>query len=108
MQEATHTPNTRDRPQAKHVGDHWWAEYCPSGQEVMWARRAGYQQGWPREPSAILEVTLEGRLRLGARRRVGEAGRLGRGSGWGEDVAFVRSWSEGRSQDPEVREWAMS
>lgn len=55
-----------------------------------------------------MEVTLEGRLRLGARRRVGEAERLGRGSGWGEDAAFVRSWSEGRSRDPEVRGWAMS
>lgn len=68
----------------------------------------GYQQGWPQEPSVILEVALEGHLRLGARQRVGEAERLSRGSGWEEDMGFVRSWSEGRSWDPEVRELAMS
>lgn len=45
---------------------------------------------------------------LGARWRAGEAERLSRGSGWEEDAAFVSSWSEGRSWDPEVRELAMS
>ena len=54
-----------------------------------------------------MEVTLEGCLRLGARRRAGEAEQLSRGSGWEEDMGLVRSWSEGRSWDPEVRELAM-
>lgn len=92
------------------MGDHWGAQYCPSGQELTGAKReqGGNQQGWPQEPSVISEVTLEGRLRLGARRRAGEAERLSRGSGWEEDAVFVRSWSEGRSWDPEVRELAVS
>lgn len=73
----------------------------------MWARGRGTNRGLA-TGSSVLEVTLRVSLRLGARLRVGEAGRLGRGSGWGEDVAFVRSWSEGRPWDLEVREWAMS
>lgn len=91
-------PKTRDRPQAKGVGDgtvQAARSSCgPRGNE------AGASRVGPRSP-----VYLGGDPGgLGARRRAGEAERPSRGSGREEDAAFVSSWTEGRSWDPEVRE----
>lgn len=102
LQGATYTPKPETPPQAKGVGD----STVQAARSSCGPRRneAGASR-WAPGAQCNLGGDPGG---LGARWRAGEAERLSRGSGWEEDAAFVSSWSEGRSWDPEVRELVMS